>query len=84
MFLGSGNLSLGMQVCVEVEESYKIAVPEIAGFISTAGAAGTLQQLNLRKHKYQVFSVKERGSNNYSVSNEVNPLAESAVSAQNQ
>lgn len=39
-------------VSVEVTEAFKLSVPEIAGFISTAVTAGQGQTLNLRKKRY--------------------------------
>jgi len=72
--------ALGAPVAVEVEETYKIAVPEIAGFMDTVSAT---QTLNLRKHKLVTFN--NIGPNGDSVtganvqpviSNEENPIAE--------
>lgn len=81
-YLGGGSVTLGMPVCVEVEEYYKIAVPEIAGFRQSATAL--VMPLNQRKEKHIVFSQKEKGQNNFTVSNEVNPLADSVINSQNQ
>lgn len=44
-------------VNVEVQEVMKIAVPEIAGFVSTAVVAGTGQPLNLRRRRYQITNI---------------------------
>lgn len=84
LFLGNGNVVLSCPVAVEVHEVYKLAVPEIAGFVTRAGSAGASQMLNMRKQKHIIFSQKERGNNQYNVSNEVNPLAEGTANAQNQ
>lgn len=43
---------LGMPISVEIEEKYRIAVPEIAGYITQNGAAGSTQQLNMRKNRF--------------------------------
>jgi len=84
LFLGNGNTVLSCPVAVEVKEFYKVAVPEIAGFVTQDGADGETQMLNLRKQKHIIFSQKERGNNQYNVSNEVNPIAEGTPNAQNQ
>ena len=75
--------ALGMPIAVEVQERYNIAVPEVAGFITTAGAAGTQQMLNMRKSKKIVWNAQSPGTLAYQVSNEVNPIAE-APAGQNQ
>jgi len=78
-------LILGMPVNIEMKEVYTIKVPEVAGFIDNAGAAGSLQQLNLRKRKDVIFNMSELGMNVYQVGNEENPLSKSTSSAnQNQ
>lgn len=76
--------ALGMPIVCEVIESYRIAVPEIAGFVTSSGLAGTSQMLNLRKPKQIVFNQTQLATNFYTVSNEVNPLAETAAGLQNQ
>lgn len=81
-YLGGGSITLGMPVCVEVEEYYKIAVPEIAGFRQSA--TNIVMPLNQRKAKHIVFSQKEKGQNNFTVSNEVNPIADTVINTQNQ
>jgi len=67
---------LSAPVAVEVKESYTVVVPEVAGFINSDPDAGQTQQLNLRKHKYTVWNQCEKGDTGYSISNEVNPLAD--------
>jgi len=84
LFLGGGNAVLSMPVCVEIKEHYKLAVPEVAGFITQTAPLGRGQPLNLRKHKEVYLSLKEAGNNNYNVSNEVNPIAEGSANNQNQ
>ncbi|AMB42972.1 hypothetical protein [Circovirus-like genome DCCV-7] len=74
---------LGMPVAVEVKETYHIAVPEVAGFLTQDGGAGSVQMLNLRKKRIAVWNQQQVGNTAYTVSNEVNPLAEGA-SQQNQ
>jgi len=74
-------------IAIEIVESYKVAVPEIAGFLTTSALPGSRQMLNLRRHKTIVFSQKEgRAEDNtrYSTSNEVNPLAEGPINNQYQ
>lgn len=44
-------------ITVEVSESYRIAVPEVAGFVTAAGAAGSSQPLGLRKPKIQITHI---------------------------
>lgn len=71
-------VALAAPVAVEVMESYTLSVPEVAGFIQTDGIAGTIQQLNLRKHKRVLWNACELGHVAYTLSNEVNPAAEVA------
>jgi len=76
--------ALGMPVAVEIKETYNIAVPEVAGYTTANGAVGTQQLLNMRKPKRVVWNAQANGAINYGVSNEVNPVAETTVGAQNQ
>jgi len=74
--------ALGMPVALEIQERYNIAVPEVAGFITINGVAGSSQMLNLRKFKKIVKNDCLVGNPLYTVSNEVNPAQESTT-AQN-
>jgi len=78
---------MGAPLAIEVIESYKVAVPEVAGFLTTSALPGSRQMLNLRKHRTVVFSQKEgrlEDNQRYSTSNEVNPLAEGPINNQYQ
>lgn len=84
----AGAVAMGMPISIEIEERYRVAVPEIAGFITQAGVAGTTQLLNLRKNKnilwnQNEFQTANEGVGGYTAANEENPLA-SAVGIQNQ
>lgn len=70
--------ALACPIAVEIQEQYRISVPEIAGFVTADGAAGTVQSLNMRKPRVIVYNQIELGSGVYAVSNEVNPLLEVA------
>lgn len=85
----TNNFCFGLPIAIEVEESYSIKVPEIAGFIVDSGVAGTRQMLNLRKKKIVVGNfidangdqrattadVGNTATGSYLVNNEVNPVA---------
>lgn len=73
----STNNRISCPVAIEVEETYSIAVPEIAGFISAGGAAGSQQLLNNRKPKLVIWnSLAQNLVTNLNISsNEVNPAA---------
>lgn len=75
---GTANY-LSMPVAVQTKENYTIAVPEIAGFITTGALGGTQQMLNNRKPKVVVYDATALGNFSYSVSNEVNPVAEGTI-----
>lgn len=68
----------GMPISVEVKETYRIAVPEVAGYVSVDAAPGVQQQLNLRKPKTIYVNQATIGNVAYTVSNEVNPLDDAA------
>lgn len=70
---------LGAPVAVEIEEAYKIRVPEVAGFITANGAAGTSQQLNLRKRQDIFYNQTAKGNPSYIINNEENPAAGSGA-----
>jgi len=75
-FTGAANDRMGMPVVVETVESYKIQVPEIVGFMKTAGGVGTSQMLNFKKPKF-VFWNQIRGNGTqtaWEVANEQVPL----------
>jgi len=78
------DVLLGMPVSIEIEEKYRIAVPEIAGYLSPTPLASGVQQLNLRKHRY-IFNntigtqaPTEAATTGYQVANEENPIEKSA------
>lgn len=75
------NARMGMPVAIQTKESYSVSVPEIAGFVTTAGLAGSRQQLNLRKPKYVLSNQCQIQPINFvpAISNEVNPIAEAAT-----
>jgi len=75
--------ALSAPIAVEVQEGYRVAVPEIAGFITQNGIAGTSQQLNARKPKTIVWNQINTGAVAYRVSNEVNPIADVAAAQTN-
>lgn len=72
---------LGMPISLEIEEKYRIAVPEIAGYINNGAAAGAVQSLNLRKHRYMFWNTvgaqaaTDTVASGYIISNEENPVA---------
>lgn len=76
---GTNSGIMRLPISVEMFESYKIAVPEVAGFVTTAGLAGSLQLLNNRKHKHITFNAcadhNPVAVGSYGVSNEENPVA---------
>lgn len=80
------NNRMGMPVAVQVREVYKISVPEIAGYITQNGAAGSVQQLNLRKPKFVLWNqVPNNGITSTAliqVSSEENPTAETTTAQQ--
>lgn len=72
------NQFVAMPVAVEIQEGYRIGVPEVAGFMASTGiGAGTSQMLNLRKPKFVLWNQVETNgtASNFVVSNEVNPTA---------
>ena len=80
------NTRMGMPISMQIREYYRIAVPEVAGFITRAGAVGSVQQLNLRKPKIIIRNlVPVNGATNVNliqVSNEANPVAETTTAQQ--
>lgn len=75
-----------MPVAIELEESFTISVPEIAGFITGTTAVGQQQLLNLRKPKLVVWNTVPpnlQGNVNIS-SNEVNPAASVSIASTQQ
>jgi len=87
---GPGVVSFGMPVSIEVEEKYRIAVPEIAGYRTANGAGGTSQTLNFRKDRYKFWNIIENqadtvtGTLGYVVSSEENFVADTTPGRQNQ
>jgi len=76
---------MGMPVAIETIETFIMQVPEIAGFVTAAGAAGTTQMLNLRKNKRVISNwVNTNGTvtTQMDVSNEETPMS-AATSGQN-
>lgn len=49
--VAASSIVFGMPVAIEIEESMSMVVPEIAGFTTSAGVAGTQQTLNMRKKR---------------------------------
>lgn len=65
-------------ISIECTEVMSIAVPEIAGFVSTAVAAGSGQPLNLRKKRIMLTNLNGGVAGNVQnlvVSSEFNPVA---------
>ncbi|ALE29782.1 coat protein [Lake Sarah-associated circular virus-41] len=72
------NLRMAVPVAIEMKESYKVAVPEVAGFVSRAVVGGSAQPLNLRKPRFVLWNqVNANGTTNVNklyLSNELNPV----------
>jgi len=77
-----GKTTLFGTIAVEVSETIKLSVPEVAGFVSTAVTAGKGQPLNLRKKRYQFTNLTPGlatlASGNVLIGNEFNPTATSS------
>ena len=79
MFANVAGQILSCPIGVEIKETYKVAVPEIAGFVTQNGAAGTTQMLNRRKDKLIIWNkIPANGTTlstagQPSVANEENP-----------
>lgn len=79
----ANRFDLGMPISIEIEEKYRLAVPEIAGFISIAPLVGASQMLNLRKTKFVFWNqIRPQGptdtpATGYITANSENPLAAS-------
>jgi len=78
----AGNPKLSSPIVVEYVEKYDLQVPEIAGFVSNATAAGGTQLLNIRKDKIIIANTLNRNNLLYTVSSEENPLVDIAVATQ--
>jgi len=79
LFPAIGNSGyLNLPIAVEMTEYYKIAVPEIAGFVTNHAAALTRQTLNQRRTRNVIFNLQGGhglvAAGDYEVSNEENPL----------
>lgn len=76
-FIG-GTGWMSMPVAINFVENYRIAVPEIAGFVTPPGpiTGGTKTMLNYRKDRFHVYNIGPSlgSAQAYSVSNEENPL----------
>jgi len=74
------NPRMGMPVSIQTREYYKVAVPEIAGFVTQNGAVGTTQMLNLRKPKCIIWNQVPANGNTSAapiqVSNEQQPMSD--------
>lgn len=79
--IGATSNILTAPIAMEVIETYRLAVPEVAGFVTSnpasGSSAGHRQQLNVRKPKLIIWSQPPGGLIAYSVGNEVNPLLDS-------
>lgn len=85
--VAAGGAYMGAPICIEMKESYSISVPEVAGFIKNADAAGLTQLLNLRKKKIVYCNFTQANGNTYMataappvsntfwIANENNPMA---------
>lgn len=86
----AGTVSFGMPVSIELEEKYRLVVPDIAGYRTQNGAAGTVQSLNFRKPRFifwntlPVQSVTVPAAQGYVVSSEENFVADTVAGRQNQ
>lgn len=86
-YAGSG-VGFGLPISIEVEERYRIAVPDIAGFRTAALAAGGRQQLNFRKNRYKfwnqlpVQTATNTAVNGYVVSSKENFVADTVAGSQ--
>jgi len=71
---------LSAPVAIEYKEVIKVGVPEVAGFKTSAGVAGTQQMLNNRKPVLTIRNLKPNNGVNttFEVGNEENPLMDVA------
>lgn len=76
----SSTNQFSLPIAMEIKESISVSVPEIAGFIDQAGAAGSRQMLTQRKKKIVYANFTETNGDMssttaYYVNNDQNPAA---------
>nr|WAE43115.1 MAG: capsid protein [Cressdnaviricota sp.] len=84
-FYNATDGNLCNAVAVEVTEMFALEVPEVAGFVQSGGAAGTVQPINLRKNRKCVSNwIPTNGGNAVTptlalMANEENPFLQSTA-----